>query len=233
MKTKLLESKDVAESVFHEHEILEMLLFYVLPRIDTNPLAHELINAFGSLQGVLSADFDELTAIKGVGENVATYLLTIGTAYRKIGVDAIKKMPKKYVRSKMEKSLIEFFKTKKKEVFLCMIVDNKLNITKTLTFTNNKNDRVKLDVDEIFTSILVCKPQGIVIAHNHLSGNCTPSYNDDVTTRNFALRCSIHGVIFVDHLIVGEDKIYSYEYDGNLTDIKEKCSIDKVSSILI
>ena len=58
----------------HDHELLEILLFNAYPRINTNPIAHELIKTFGSLSGVLAADVDRLKAVDGVGESVALYI---------------------------------------------------------------------------------------------------------------------------------------------------------------
>jgi DNA repair protein RadC len=59
---------------FGEHEVLELLLFYALPRVDTNPIAHRLIDRFGSLAGVLEADSQELKQVEGVGEKAAAFL---------------------------------------------------------------------------------------------------------------------------------------------------------------
>ena len=61
-----------------DHELLEILLFNALPRKNTNPIAHELLDTFGSLAGVLAADTEKLKAVNGVGENVALYLKCIG-----------------------------------------------------------------------------------------------------------------------------------------------------------
>ena len=60
-----------------DHRILEVLLFYGIPRKDTNPIAHELLNKFGSLTGVMDAEFEELKAVKGMTENAATLIKTI------------------------------------------------------------------------------------------------------------------------------------------------------------
>ena len=68
MRGKFLQS---GKDAFHEHEMLEMLLYYSNARGDTNPLAHTLIDEFGSFSGVLDASFEDLLKVKGVGENMA------------------------------------------------------------------------------------------------------------------------------------------------------------------
>ena len=68
---------DVGLENFYEHQILELILFYSIPQGDTNPLAHRLINRFGSLMCVLSASYEELLSIKGVGDATATWLKTL------------------------------------------------------------------------------------------------------------------------------------------------------------
>ena len=70
-RKKLLENGPRA---FADHELLEMLLYYAIPRRDTNELAHRLLERFGSLQGVFSAPVEELSTVEGVGENAAVLL---------------------------------------------------------------------------------------------------------------------------------------------------------------
>ncbi|MDR3085540.1 MAG: hypothetical protein LBU47_04405, partial [Christensenellaceae bacterium] len=59
---------------FSSHEVLELLLFYSIPRSDTNELAHRLIDRFGSLSSVLDADFEDLRSVPGVGSSTALFL---------------------------------------------------------------------------------------------------------------------------------------------------------------
>ena len=57
-----------------DHRVLELLLFYAIPQGDVNPLAHRLLEHFGSLSGVFNATHEQLTAVKGIGENTATLI---------------------------------------------------------------------------------------------------------------------------------------------------------------
>ena len=80
MRTKLMES---GERVFADHELLEVLLYYAIPRRDTNELAHRLLEQFGSLQGVLSASAQELACVKGVGEYAAAHIKIVTILQRR------------------------------------------------------------------------------------------------------------------------------------------------------
>ena len=70
---------------FPDHKVLELLLFYVLPRQDTNPLAHDLLDRFGSLQGVLDAKPEALAQVKGVGERAAVLFRAVKELGRRYG----------------------------------------------------------------------------------------------------------------------------------------------------
>lgn len=76
---------------FNQVQMLELLLFYCIPRKDTNELAHRLIDRFGSVSRVMDAPISELMKIPGVGENTATFLHLIKAAGRYYQVDSIRK----------------------------------------------------------------------------------------------------------------------------------------------
>ena len=69
---------------FADHEALELLLYYAIPRQDTNPIAHRLIERFGSLEGVFSAPAYELQKVEGVGENAATLIRLLFPLCRRV-----------------------------------------------------------------------------------------------------------------------------------------------------
>ena len=79
---------------FEEHEILEYMLFYVLPRVDTNAVAHRLIDTFGSLSGVLEADARDITQIEGIGEKSAAYLSMFPEVFRAYQRSKLGKRPR-------------------------------------------------------------------------------------------------------------------------------------------
>ena len=75
---------------FQPHEILELLLFYALPRVDTNPIAHDLIDTFHSLSGVLDADIQDLKHVKGISENAAVFLKLLPELFQQYQLDKLR-----------------------------------------------------------------------------------------------------------------------------------------------
>ena len=71
------------EDAFADHELLEVLLFYAIPRKDTNPIAHALIDQFGSLQAVLAASPEELESVPEVGPSASTLIALVSALSRK------------------------------------------------------------------------------------------------------------------------------------------------------
>lgn len=78
---------------FEDHNVLELLLFYAIPRRDTNPAAHRLISKFGSLSGVFSASVEELQTVEGIGKSSAEYLALVRETGRRCMLDALSERP--------------------------------------------------------------------------------------------------------------------------------------------
>ena len=181
---KFLEHSDS----FHDHELLELLLFYAIPRKDTNPLAHTIINTFGSLENVFKVSADELKVVDGVGDSVATFLTLLGKLIDKYKnkqvVETTLSAPEKtydFVRSKLQ--------GKKKEVLLFVLMDENFNVMNSLEFTSYEKEKVEVYLEEVATALILRKPKFALIAHNHPNGNAEASHDDDYQPRN--LICSV------------------------------------------
>ena len=213
-----------------DHEILEILLFYAIPRKDTNPLAHQLIRTFGSFYKVMSKSSKELMTVDGVGEKTATYLSLLGEIVKRIRVDEEKE--------KLGKGSFKFYKNEFMDLFhnvttensVILLLDKKHNEITRLTYTNNSVGSVFVDSPELSKAIAVNKPTYLIIAHNHPSGNPMPSKNDDITTRKLYILCQVHGVTLADHFIVTEDEIFSYRKSLRLDYIRETADLSKILS---
>lgn len=212
----------------YDHELLEILLFNAYPRKNTNPVAHALLNAFGSLSGVLSADGEQLTAVDGVGENVALYLKCAG--------ECLKRISPSYSGVAVLKSYGDFteftklrLRGKQAETLELYCLEKNGKIISVLTFTDNEVHKVEVETDYLAGMIAKIKPYGILVAHNHLSGNENPSVRDDKFTMELQLICSMNNVCLYDHLIYASDKqIYSYYKTGRMDDIKKNFNFKEV-----
>lgn len=213
----------------YEHELLEILLFNAFQRKNTNPIAHALLDAFGSIAGVLNAEVDELCAVEGVGESVALYLKCIGECTKKAvssekpGAVCLKNYEdfRRFVCARM--------RGKTAEVLELYCLDKSGKVKKISSFSSNEQSKVQVDADRVAKIISAVKPYGLIIAHNHLSGSSLPSENDDRFTMEVQLMCSINGVSLYDHCIYASDSnVFSYFSSGKIDAIKRSFSFDKL-----
>ncbi|MDE5729082.1 MAG: hypothetical protein K2I20_02790 [Clostridia bacterium] len=216
----------------YEHELLEILLFNAFPRKNTNPVAHSLLKTFGTINGVLSAEVDELCTVEGVGESVALYLKCIGMC-------VLKQNKPKSAAVAVLKSYEDFqdfvrlrFRGKTEEVLELYCLEKNGQIKKIFTYSTNESSQVEVDTDRVSKAIATTKPYGMLIAHNHLSGNSKPSANDDDFTAAVQLLCSINNVNLHDHCIyAGEGNVYSYFLSGKIDEIKRNFSYQKLVAL--
>lgn len=212
----------------YEHELLEILLFNAYPRVNTNPIAHALLNAFGSIAGVLNAEVDELCAVDGVGESVALYLKCIGectknTPKNSAGVAVLKSYEdfKDFVRIRL--------RGRNEEVLELYCLEKSGKVKKISCFTSNEQNKVNVYTEKVASVITINKPYGLVIAHNHLSGSSEPSFNDDRFTGEVQVMCSMNGIQLYDHCIYASDNnIFSYFTSGKIDKIKSDYSFERL-----
>ena len=210
-----------------DHQILEVLLFYVVPRIDTNPLAHTLINTFGSFSAVFNATFSQLVGVKGVGEKTAIYINLLAKSIDTVinsndcpvilnGFEAIKKEASK------------IFNFEKEEKLFLYMLDKKYKKIATLQFSDRDFYAVKLEVSEIANAFALYKPAHVILLHNHPSGVAEPSKADDISTKRINLLCESHGIDFCDHVIAGSCEFFSYVRSGRMDEIKKSADLKKI-----
>ncbi len=191
---------------FEPHNVLELLLFYGLPYKDTNDLAHELINRFGSLDKVFEASVDDLCSVNGVGKNVATLIKLIPDLSRYY--DMLKNKPRSKFSNPDEIAsfVMSRYKYMSEEVFslLCLDSDNKfLAMTEISRGTVNATE---ISTRRAVDAALKAKASAVVMVHNHPSGNPTPSVNDLATTRALKDAFSLINVRLIDHIIVTDSE---------------------------
>ena len=209
---------------FSEHEVLELLLFYSIPRKNTNDIAHRLLRAFGSLDNVFSATASELMAVNGVGKKTATLIMLTGKI---ILVNNQTKKPKKTLFSlqKVKEIAIERFLTETDEKFILILLDKKYKEITEIEFTDNNINKVTAEIPEIAKALAIHKPAYTIAVHNHPSGVVDPSNADDITTKKINLLCEVHGSVLIDHVIVYKQKVFSYYETGRLDTIRKEADL--------
>jgi len=191
------------------HEVLEYFLFAFVPRRNTNEIAHELLMRFHSLSGVLEADYEALKTVTGMTDNAALFL---------------SQLPALLVQYKMDKAThtLDFLRPDQAayylnelighlptECFAALALDVKGNLLGTVRFESTRADAVSIDVRKLVKELLLLRAAGVILAHNHPSGDVSPSADDD---RMYALLSSTLeplGIRIIDCLIVGDGKAVS------------------------
>lgn len=193
-----------------DHNVLEMMLIYAIPRRDTNGLAHELIDRFGSLAGVLEADPDELKSVNGIGES-AVVLLRMFTLVNK-----------RYLEEKNDynrvliggvEDVVKYFKAKfayeTEEIAFAMFLDSKNGVINCKQISKGVVNATEISVRQLVEGALKCKASAVILAHNHPSGNIKPSFEDENSTRNIKSALELVGIKLIDHVVIGDEAYLS------------------------
>jgi len=199
-----------------EYELLEMVLFRPIPRRDVKQLAHELIDRFGDLSAVLSAPRRELTAIKGVSDNVVDEFELIRAVALNIGQATV--INKKalanwdavlaYFRTKMAENIIEEFHV----IFL----DKKNNMIADEKMGSGTVDHTPVYPREVIKRALELNATALIIAHNHPSGDPSPSRADIEMTHKLRDMAQGFNIALHDHLVVSRGAVLSFKEKGLL-----------------
>ena len=197
-----------------DHRALELLLFYSIPQGDVNPLAHALVDQFGSLAGVFHATREQLLAVKGVGENTAT-LIQLMPALAGRYLEERSSFQDQLTESWHFKELLMplFFGARNEMVYLvCM--DGKQKLICCRKLGEGVPDRVDITGRQVVEVALACGATRVALAHNHVSGIALCSGQDIQTTKHLYQLLNQVGVYLVDHFIIAEDEMVSMRESG-------------------
>ena len=199
---------------FSQHEVLELLLFYAIPRVDTNPIAHRLIEKFGSLSGVFEASLPSLKEVEGIGDSAACLLKMIPYIARlyeedKNSVGLILTEPETIARF-----IIPKFIGKTNEHILVICLDQKGKLLASKFLSEGSIDKVNVNIREIAKFALEVQASNIILAHNHTQGLALPSNADIVATEALIKALKPLSVTVFDHYIVARDDCVSMKQSG-------------------
>jgi len=203
---------------FSEYQALELLLYYCIPRKDTNPIAHALINRFGSLSQVLEAPFEELKRVEGVGEHAATFLhliTEIGRYYLVNRATQVKILP---TIEDCARYLIPHFYGRRNETVFLLCLDAKCKMLCCREIGEGSVNSAGISVRKIMETALGVNATTVVLAHNHPSGIAVPSGDDIQTTRRIAMALSAVDIHLADHIVVADEDYVSMVQSGHRFD---------------
>lgn len=189
------------EDSFAAHELLEMLLYSAVPRKDTNALSHRLLDAFGSLRGVLFASEEALCDVEGMSPSAAFFLVTCGATLRRSLRQAHEAIVIRNATQMCEYAASYLFGYEV-EKLLCICLDAGGRVVAAKILSSGTPSSVMVHVQHIASFALARHAHAVIIAHNHPSDNITPSKEDVFLTQSVQSAMEGIGVEFVDHLIV-------------------------------
>ena len=198
-----------------DHEVLELALFYALPRRDTNALAHHLIMEFGSLEGVLTAMPEELERVAGIGESAAVLLKLLGEVHDRLNMP---KPPCGIVHSSEEAGqyFLEAMKNLRREALYGMCMDGKGKVLDCRCLLVGNLSDIEINIRCVLSYVLHLGGDVLVLAHNHPSGIALPSQADQVFTLQLNNTLRAAGIYLMDHIIVADGDYVSLSESGIL-----------------
>lgn len=201
----------------HDYELLELLLTFSIPRRDVKPVAKKLISEFGGLPGVLDADRKKLEELSGVGSMSATLIRLVKELYSTYLAENMKKGD---LLSSPE-AVLKFVRVRlsgmTNEAFMVIYLNVKNEVIDYTLLHEGTVDNVAVYPRRIIESALSRNSAGIVLVHNHPSGNPGPSREDRALTSEIADVAKTLDIRVLDHIIVGKDGYYSFMEQGLLS----------------
>ena len=189
---------------FQEINVLEILLFHCIPRVDTNPIAHRLLDEFGSLTNVLEASVEDLQKVEGIGENSAIFLSLVNATNRyymtkKAEVKGPIERPEQYISY-----LAPRFIGRKNETVFILCMDSQRKIICCKQLSEGTVLSVNTPIRKIVEAAITSNATYAVLAHNHPDGSVLPSNSDYRTTERVAKSLAEVEVCLLDHVIFSD-----------------------------
>ena len=199
---------------FADHEALELLLFYAIPRRDTNPIAHALMERYGSLAAVLAAPVEDLQKTEGIGEHAAVLLKLAAQVSQKA---KLSEAARETVLNSSERAgayLLERFAGVTHEVVYMLCLDRKAKLLSCKLLGEGGIASAGLDIRKLLETALLSSASAVILAHNHPSGIALPSADDFVATDRAKAALESIGVQLADHIIVADGDFVSMADSG-------------------
>lgn len=199
-----------------EHVVLELLLFYAIPGKDVNPLAHHLVERFGSLNGVLEAGYAELLQVKGVGAGTA-FLFSLLQALEKYRREVKPPAGAPVDSAEDAEALLRpHFQGLREEAVYLLCMDAKLQPLSCRLVGHGSLSEATVSIRRVVETALSANAAKVILAHNHTSGIALPSCADVLATKQLQSALTPMGITLMDHLILVENDFVSLRDNGDI-----------------
>ena len=203
-------------NAFADHEALELLLYYAIPRKDTNPIAHVLMERYGSLSAVLAAPVEDLQKVDGIGESAAILLKLVPQIQKKARLADAERETALASTAQIGAYLSEQFVGEKNEVIYQLCLDRKGKLLSCKRLGEGDMSSANLDIRRMIENAILTSASGVVLAHNHPSGIALPSSDDYIATDQAKAALATIGVALIDHMILADGDYVSLADSGYL-----------------
>lgn len=201
---------------FAPHEALELLLYYAIPRRDTNVLAHALLERYGSLSAVFNAPVEDLMRLEGIGESAAILLHLVPQLSRRAGLEDAVRSTAISSSAQAGKFLLPLFEGKKREAVYQLCLDRKGKLLACKFLGEGGAACAVVDVRQVAENAILTAASAVILAHNHPSGVALPSAEDYAMTDRMKQALATVGVVLSDHIIVADGDFVSMADSGYL-----------------
>lgn len=215
MRAKLSEH---GARIFDTYELLEMLLYYVIPYKDTNPIAKRLLLAFGSLDGVFRASEEELATVSGIGECAAHFIKRVGELSDMIGAEPYPKDDGGFdTYTKLGEHFVSILEGESEPCVVMLLLDNSMKLIAAQTLYRGVDYESSAVRSELFVAMAARHGAAMAaIAHNHVHGPCYPTLGDRATDNLISRALASAGVRYLEHFIVSGKNYVGISRTGTL-----------------
>lgn len=196
------------------HEQLEEILYVTIPRGDTNGIAHRLLDAFGTLRGVLNAEVSELEKIKGVGHRTAVFLSQLNDIAGLVIRNQAAEKPKFESPEQRGRYISSYYIGKEVETSYMFNLDASFRLKSVIKVSEGVSDETYIFPQTVAKNAVRYGAHYVVISHNHPGGNSEPSMQDLEVTRSVEIALESVGVKLEDSVIVTDNGCFSLRANG-------------------
>ncbi|WP_352399164.1 DNA repair protein RadC [Anaerotignum sp.] len=195
---------------FRDHELLEMLLYYAVPRGDTNPLAHKMIKEFGSLATLVEAEPYDIASLCGININTALLISLQKELSQRCIQARWRNKPVLNSLSLAVEYCLSLMAYKNKEFFYLICLDNKRRVINSVKISGGTVNSAVIHPRFVVEAALKMQASAVIFTHNHPGGSCKPTFEDIETTTKLARLLYAIEVQLIDHIIVADGATFSF-----------------------
>ena len=203
---------------FPDHSVMELILFMAVPRGDVNPLAHRLIDKFGTVAGVLDAPVSELLKVEGVGGSTAAVLKLLPQLCRRYMISRAEINDIILTPRNAGAYLKPRFLGESDEVVYIACLDGKCKVTGCVMVGRGSVNSAGVSIRKVVQAALNMEATAAILAHNHTSGIALPSKEDEIATEKVRQALEAVDIRLIDHIIVADDDFVSMAENGFFTE---------------